>query len=318
MAHSSTEHERIRQLRERLERKRRDVRIGIGDDAAVLLPDTGSMVLTVDASVEGVHFRREWASWRDIGRRSYIAAASDLAAMGAKPRVALLALVLPQSVDDDALFALVDGVAEGADECGAPVVGGNLAAGGEVSITTTVVGEIDGEPLTRAGARPGDGVYVTGAVGVAALGLAALRAGREGSELATRFVARWRRPTARLVEGERLREIATAAIDVSDGLVQDLDHVCEASGVGAQIDLARLPLERGHAALAAELGVDPWIAALTGGEDYELLFAAPHGKAVAKLATRIGHFTPRAGEVEVLGENGDRIDLPSRGFDHFR
>lgn len=318
MAHTSSEHERIRALRQRLERKRSDVRIGIGDDAAVLLPDTGSMVLTVDAAVEGVHFERGWASWHDIGRRAYVAAASDLAAMGAKPRVALLALVLPKSVDDEALFAIVDGVAEGADECGAPIVGGNLAAGSELSITTTVVGEIEGEPLTRSGARPGDGVYVTGTIGTAALGAAALRAGRESSELAARFVARWRRPVARLVEGERLREVATAAIDVSDGLVQDLDHLCEASGVGAQIDLARLPLDRSHAALAAELGVDPWVVALTGGEDYELLFAAPHGKAVAKLATRIGHFTPRAGEVEILGPNGDRVELPTRGFDHFR
>jgi len=121
------EFERIAAMKRRLERSRPDIEVGIGDDAAVLAPSEASQVLTVDVAVDGVHFERAWASWRDIGRRSYVAAASDIAAMGARARAALLALVLPRDVDDDALLEMVDGLAAAADECGAPIVGYGLS-----------------------------------------------------------------------------------------------------------------------------------------------------------------------------------------------
>ncbi len=143
------------------------MRVGIGDDAAVL--DPGGLVWTVDVQVDGTHFRPEWASWEDIGWRSFMAAASDLAAMGAEPIAALSSLVLAPAIDDQALDAIARGQAAASLAAGAPVVGGNLARGTETSITTTLLGRA-AQPVLRSGAQPGDGVYLAGPVGLAAAG----------------------------------------------------------------------------------------------------------------------------------------------------
>lgn len=314
----ASEAERIEAIRRRLSSPDAHVRIGIGDDAAVLAA-LAAPVLSVDASVEGVHFRLDWARLEDVGRRAVVAAVSDLAAMGASPRAALISLVLPPAMDDDELARLVDGIAGGAQDNRLPVVGGNLSAGRALSITTTVVGELEGEPLLRSGARPGDGVYVTGTVGDAALGLALLSAGRgddPGDDDAARFVACWRRPSAQLQIAARLRGAATAAIDVSDGLLADLGHVCAASGVGAVVDAAQLPLSRGFDAVARRLGLDPLAVALGGGEGYNLLFTAPADTCADELGTRVGRVTADV-EVVVRGEDGARVDVDAPGFSHF-
>lgn len=311
------EFERIAALRSRLERSRADIAIGMGDDAAVLSPSDASQVLTVDVAVEDVHFRRSWASWSDIGHRAFIAAASDIAAMGARARASLLALILPDGFRDEDLLEMIDGVAAASDECGAPVIGGNLGAGRELSITTTVIGEVDGPPLARAGAKPGDGIYVTGHVGGAALGYTMLRADRADHPDAALFLERWRRPTARLLMGERLRGTATSCIDVSDGVLQDLGHICESSGVGARIFAEELPLERGFLRLARELGEDPWALALGGGDDYELVFTAPASKVAKDLATRIGEVVDPKEGIVVLGEDGQPLSTARRGWEHF-
>ena len=314
----SSEFERIAAIRERLERQREDVTLGIGDDAAVLAPSRASQIVTVDAMVEGVHFRRSWASFSDIGRRAFVAAASDVAAMGGRGRCALVAFVLPESIDDDALMELTDGIAAAADECKAPVVGGNLARGSELSITTTVIGEVDGEPMKRRGARVGDGIYVTGQVGAPGLGLALLLRERDPDDPRhAPFVERWRRPTARLTEGQRLRPTATACVDVSDGVLADLGHLCEASEVGARVYAESLPLPRGFRALAEEIGEDPWALALTAGEDYQLLFTAPASMVADELATRIGEVRPLAQDISVIGPGGEPLVLSRTGFQHF-
>lgn len=313
----SGEFERIARLRAIYGSGHPGVTIGIGDDAAVT---SAGAVLSVDAQVEGVHFRRAWierglVSWRDVGRRASIAALSDLAAMGAAPRAMLQALVLPRSSRDDEVEGIAEGAAEVARAHGAPVIGGNLARGGELSITTTVIGDLEGAaPLRRDGARPGDVVWVTGTLGAAALGLAALeRALRDGSALEgaeARFVRRFVSPTARVAEARAVSDVATAAIDVSDGLVQDLEHVASASGVEIEIDPAALPREPGHDVIAARLGLDPLELALSGGEDFELVVVAPASVTIPG-AERIG--IVRAGRgVRVPGR------APSRGgFDHF-
>ncbi len=313
----SDELARVAAIRERLARPGDDVVVGIGDDAAVLAPSGASQVLTVDVAVEGVHFRREWASLREIGRRAFVCAASDLAAMGARGRASLLALVLPRDLDDQALLELVAGVADGADETGARVVGGNLSAGAELSITTTVVGELDGAPLTRAGAQPGDGIYLTGDVGGAALGVALLERGRGDDERALPFVQRWRAPTALLQIGQRLRGVATAAIDVSDGVLSDLDHLCEASRVGARVHAAELPLPAALRGVAREVGLDPLDLALSGGDDYQLLFTAPAAKVARDLATRIGEIVPAERGRTVLDEDGRPRPAGRSGYRHF-
>src|SRR5690606_3745707 len=152
--------------------------VGIGDDAAVLEPASAPLVWTIDAQVEGTHFRLDWLSWQDVGWRSFMAAASDLAAMAAEPVAALSALVLADTVDDAALDGLAEGQADAARAVGAPIVGGNIARGRRTSVTTTLCGRA-GQPVLRSGARPGDGLWLAGAVGMAAAGLAALEMSTE-------------------------------------------------------------------------------------------------------------------------------------------
>jgi thiamine-monophosphate kinase len=311
----SGEFERVAEIRRRLTFASDQVLLGIGDDAAVLSQSARAQVLSVDAQVEGVHFRRELLAPGDIGYRAFVAALSDLAAMGARPRAALIALILPQALGDEELYAIVDGIAEAQREYACAVIGGNLARGGELSITTTVVGDAASATLTRAGARPGDGLFVTGELGGAALGLALLQAGK--GELGPQCVARWRRPSAKIREGQALTGVASSAIDISDGLLQDLGHLSEASGVGFELELARLPIAPETARVAPQLRLDACALALGGGEDYELLFTASPEGAGATHGARIGTAV-RAPGVRVVDAEGRSVNTPSGvGFDHF-
>lgn len=298
------------------------VEVGIGDDAAVLsAPEVGERrVLSVDACVEGVHFERGYASEHDLGYRAVTAAASDLAAMGAAGDTALISLILPAWLDDRAFANLARGIAEAAKTTGSRVVGGNLSKGDALSITTTVIG-CTTAPLLRRGARVGDGVFVTGAPGERALGLRFIQAGEEGPAAAP-FVHAWRRPTARIMEGVSLRGVATAGIDVSDGLAQDLEHLCAASGVKAQLDLSSLPISRAFVDAAKTLDPqpDPLMLALYGGEDYELLYTAPvHNEVAMGLGTLIGRIVsvahPSIAGPQVTSTTGPLP--PGHGFDHF-
>jgi thiamine-monophosphate kinase len=292
---------------------------GIGDDAALLDPEkrprAGQLVWTIDAQVEGVHFRTDLASWGDVGWRSFMAAASDLAAMGASPWCALAALVLPRALDDGAFDALSEGQASAAREVGAPIVGGNLSRGGEASITTTLLGT-SARPLLRAAQR-GDGIWVAGALGLAAAGLAALERKLDASDADTaRAVLAWRRPRALLAEGLAMAAHARGAIDVSDGLAQDLGHVARASGLRAVLEerALRTHIEPALAPLAKRLGASPVDLALHGGEDYALVAASD--RAIEGF-TRIGRF--ESGEGVALEDGaGTARAIEARGFDHFR
>ena len=309
------EFERIAEIERRLAVPSAEVVLGIGDDAAVLAPSPHAQVWSVDAQVEGVHFRREWLTLEDVGYRAFVAALSDLAAMAARPRSALVSLCVPKALRDAELYAIVDGIAAAAREYACVVSGGNLAAGGELSITTSVIGEVAGAPLTRSGARPGDALYVTGELGGAALGLALLLRGQTTG--GARSVARWRRPVARIAEGLKLAGVASAALDVSDGLLQDLAHLAAASGVGFELEADRIPVHAELVQLAASLGLDAVALALSSGEEYELLFCAG-AEAAQNVGTRIGHATQEPG-IRLLDAHGREIALPTTaGFDHFR
>jgi thiamine-monophosphate kinase len=311
----SGEFERVAELRRRLAFASDEVELGIGDDAAVLAHSDRKQVLSVDAQVEGVHFERRLLAASDIGYRAFVAALSDLAAMGAQPRAALIALILPPALGDEELYALVDGIAEAQREHVCAVVGGNLARGGELSITTSVLGDAPSKPLTRAGAQPGHGLFVTGELGSAALGLLLLQAGKP--DLAPHSVARWRRPSARVRQGQALVDIASCCIDVSDGLLQDLGHLSEASGMGFEIELDRLPIAAELFRVAPILGLEPSALALGGGEDYELLFTADPQAPSAGHGTRIGTAV-RAPGLRLVDAQGRSISAPSvRGFEHF-
>jgi thiamine-monophosphate kinase len=282
---------------------------GIGDDAAILdVPPGEKLVVSTDASVENVHFRRADISPSEIGYRAAAAALSDLAAMAARPLGLLFALVLPKSRRDEPT-AIADGVGDAAAASGCPVIGGNISSGGELSITTTVLGS-SASPLTRSGACAGDSLYVTGALGGAA---AAVRAWSSGAELDEETKRRFVHPIPRIREGVWLAAHgAKSAIDISDGLATDAGHLAEASDVAISIDTEFVP-RFGRASLEDALG---------GGEDYELLVTGQSLDAGAFLKTfgvpltQIGTVSKGPACVS-FQQRGNPISAPA-GFDHLR
>jgi thiamine-monophosphate kinase len=309
----ATEFERIARLRRVFARAPNPgVLEGIGDDAAVLAPSSHTKVWTVDTAVEGVHFDRAFMTPEQVGYRAFMAAASDVAAMGARAVAALSALVLPGGMDDADFDGLITGLARAAEECACPIVGGNLARGRELSLTTSVLGECRGKPVLRSGAQPGDGIFVTGPIGGAGLGLWALRAGRARERAFSQAASCFLSPRARLDIAEAVAREAHASIDISDGLAQDLLHLCRASGVHARLDMEAIPVLPGFDEAARSVGADPYELILGGGEDYELLFTASD----APTGTRIGRI--EAGEPGVSVHAWGRPVQLAKGFDHFR
>jgi thiamine-monophosphate kinase len=292
------------------------VALGIGDDAAVLLPPGSPLVVTVDASVEGTHFERSLLGLEDVGARAFEAALSDLAAMGARPLAALSALTLPRGFTPRELERLTRGQASASRRCRCPVIGGNVAKGPALSLTTVALG-LAQRPLTRSGAKLGDDCWLVGEVGLAAAGLALLRQkSRRRSLHLARCIDAWRRPEALLARGLALESLAHAAIDVSDGLAGDAGRLASASGCRLLLEEAplRRALPRALVVAAAELGRDPLELALSGGEDYALVAAGPAARK-PRWARRIGRFTRgRGGYLERA--DGSRVPL-GFGFDHF-
>lgn len=302
--------------------------LGLTDDAAVLdLPPGSRLVVTTDAMVAGVHFFADDPPG-DIARKLIRVNLSDLAAMGARPRGVLLAAVLPRGTTDEWLAAFSAGL--GADVAGfdAPLVGGDtVATDGPLTLSLTALGTVDSRgALTRAAARAGDDVYVSGTIGDGALGLKVLKGGLPALGEAARaaLIARYRVPEPRLALGQRLVGIANACMDVSDGLVADLGHICDCSGVGARITAAALPVSAAaRQAIAGKPGLIGDV--LTGGDDYELLFTAPVGarEAVAAAArgagvpvARIGVIVTGTG-VEVSDSAALGVTLGHGGYSHF-
>jgi len=310
------EHAWIARFVRDLSSQRRGARIvvGPGDDAAVVRPGRRALLLTTDTLIENVHFRAGWVSPAALGRRAFRVSVSDLAAMGGGPTFALLAIEAPPRLAVGHLDALVRGFRAAAGASGAALVGGNLTAGSHLAITVALLGEAPGRIVTRAGGRAGDALYVTGTIGGAGLAVRRLRAGRRG---------RLPDPPLRLRAGRELAPFAHAMIDVSDGLVQDVGHLCRASGVAAELEAASLPLALG---CRRALGQAALTFAATAGEDYELVVAVPPRREhlAARLSPRLGCRLSRVGRL-VAGRPGVRLRdaagrvlaLPRDGFDHF-
>lgn len=342
-----SELDRIRELQARFSGVTSErVREGIGDDAAVIGPPPNSashesLVWTVDAQVEGTHFRLDWLDWRDVGYRSFMAAVSDVAAMGARPLAALSSLVLAKDVDDAAFQALTEGQAEASRMNYLPIVGGNLARGRETSVTTTVLGTLDasrGErAFTRHDARPGDVVWLGGEVGLAAAGMAALEKKVQDARI-EECIAAWRRPRARFdlsialhmaslgrgsSAGDRavLAHTPGAVIDVSDGLALDTSRIAESSFVTIVLEEARLRALASASLIAASelVGGDPLDWMLYGGEDYALVATAPSAEPLAPGFSRVGVVMERGDHALLIERtDGARTPLDVRGFDHFK
>lgn len=319
----------IDRIRERTAQGREDVKLGIGDDAAIVAPPAGQeLAIAIDTMVEGVHFPHG-TSAADIGWKSLAVNLSDLAAMGASPAWALLALTLPPQ-PAESLQAFIDGYADGFAQLAQPhrlaLIGGDTTRGA-LAISVAVHGFVPpGKALTRRGARAGDVVLVTGTLGDAAGGLHLLqRHARvdEGDGRAAYLIERLHRPTPRLAAGLALRERASACIDVSDGLLADLGHICQESGLGAEIESELLPRSSMLMASFDENTVRDL--ALAGGDDYELCFTVPPSllaevqSDLARMgcgATRIGRMVEGEG-VRVRDANGDWMETTQRGWDHF-
>lgn len=297
---------------------RTDVILGIGDDAALLRPQAGcELAQTTDSLVEQRHFL-PGSSPRSLGHRALAVNLSDLAAMGASPAWALLSLTLPQ-IDESWLGEFALGFGTLAREHGVALVGGNLSRG-PLSVTVQLTGQVaSGTALRRSGGQPGDELWVSGTVGDAALGREP-SSGSGGADWHW-LRARFEYPTPRVALGEALRGVASACIDLSDGLQTDLPRLAAASGCGAELDVGLVPAS---AALRALLGESAWQRAFQGGEDYELCFAAAPERAVAlqELAGRFAVPLSRCGRlrgklgVELL-RGGDVIQFSQSPFDHF-
>ena len=321
------EHALIARLRARVTSLPDHVELGIGDDAAAIAPPRSELeIITTDALVEGVHFRRDWTAPDAIGHKALAVNLSDLAAMGATPRAALLSLALPDTMPAGDFDALIDGFLALATATATPLVGGNITRSpGPLMVDVTAMGSAPRRKLLRrSGGLAGDELYVTGALGGAAAGLLARRSGNQDAA-AKECVERYERPTPQLRAGRLVARSRTAraAIDLSDGLADGARQLAAAAGLGVEIDADAVPILPAAAAVALSASRVPLDLALSGGEDYELLFAVGRRQRRAFLAalrraavaaTLVGRLVAEPGMD--LVQAGSKRPLPE-GFSHF-
>ncbi len=304
-----------------------EVIVGIGDDAAAVSVESGIHVMTTDTMVDGVHFLRERASWSDVGWKSAVSNLSDIAAMGAAPLHTLVTIGVPADVAVTDMEEMYRGLTGAFAEFGGGIVGGDVVSSSVFFVTVALTGraaEEDGSPvvLRRDAAEAGDLIAVTGTIGGSVGGLSAVLDGLEGADAEALKQAHYR-PVPRIAEGQMLVENGVhCAMDVSDGLVADLEKICAASEVGAVIKASDVPVPE---ELTSQFGEEALPMALSGGEDYELLFTLPFDLMDRLFArhrgmfTHIGHITDEPDEgdrVVMVDSDGVEMDLQSRGWDH--
>ena len=306
--------------------------LGIGDDcAAIEIPGPDYLLWTVDTMVEGVHFDLAYTSLSQLGWKSLTVNLSDIAAMGGEPRHALLSLGWPPARDRRLALEFAAGLAQAAREYGVAVIGGDTVASPfGLIVTVTLTGQVPADQmLRRAGAQPGDLIFVTGVLGEAAAGLEVLRQGLKlAPDLQEPLIEAHLRPRPHLRAGRLLarEHLATALIDTSDGVATDLYHICRAGRVGARINGMEVPVSPRVRAAAPDLGRDPLDLALTGGEDYLLLFTCPPEKSgrLPQSFSRAGLAAPLVlgrivpGDRVILKTAAGEVDISGRGYDHFR
>ncbi|MFQ6122846.1 MAG: thiamine-phosphate kinase [Dehalococcoidales bacterium] len=301
--------------------------IGIGDDAGAWRGDTSTQLVTTDSLTQDVHFSLNIISWKELGWKALSVNLSDIAAMGGVPRYALISLALPGTTQVEDVTDLYQGMIELAQQFKVAMIGGDTSRAPLVSITITVLGSArngDKHILSRFAAKPGDKIAVTGYLGAAAAGLEMLTNQLQFDPEATTYLRdAFLRPLPRIAEGQLLvKQGVKTAIDISDGLFSDLKQVCKASQVSARVEIEGVPI---HSAVKANFGDRALELALSGGEDYELLFTARAEvinrvkEAASRPITVIGEITAgKAGEVNLVDINGNPFHLHKEGWEHFR
>ena len=299
--------------------------LGIGDDATAWHGDASTQLATVDSLIQDVHFSLDMTPWKELGWKALAINLSDIAAMGGIPKYALVSLALPDHTEVDDVTTLYQGMIELAQQFGVAIVGGNTSSSPIVAINITVLGSAGNQDklLTRSGAKAGDRVAVTGYLGAATAGWEMLTTGLQFDPEATTSLKRaFLHPYPRIAEGQLLVDAGVkTAIDISDGLVSDLSHVCKASQVGARIEVDRVPVQP---AVKANFGDRALELALSGGEDYELLFTGST-EAIDKVRTKapcpitvIGEIlADKAGKITLVDSQGKPFILSKKGWEHF-
>jgi len=299
--------------------------LGIGDDAAAWHGDASTQLATVDSFIQDVHFSLDMTPWKELGWKALAINLSDIAAMGGVPQYAIISLALPENTAVDDVTTLYRGMIELAQLSGVAIVGGDTSSAPQVTINITVLGNTGSQYeniLTRSGAIAGDRIAVSGYLGAASAGREMLTEHLRFDTAATVSLKEaFLHPYPRIVEGQLLLEQGIkAAIDISDGLISDLNHMCQASQLGARIDIDCLPI---HPDVRANFGDRALELALSGGEDYELLFTGST-EAINKITTiapcpitLIGEMVGKAGKVTLVNRQGNPLNLRKGGWEHF-
>jgi thiamine-monophosphate kinase len=304
--------------------KRHDLVVGIGDDTAAWRTDKSIQLGTTDILIEDVHFTLDIATWRELGWKALAVNISDIAAMGGTPSFAMVSLGLPEETEVDNVVELYRGMKQIASKFDVDIVGGNISRAPVVIIDVSLIGKASGPLLTRSAAAPGDQIAVIGYLGLSAAGLKILKSKCKLDSKTTAFFREAHlRPRPRVAEGQVLVQHGVrAAIDLSDGLLGDLTHICKASRVGARVWMNKLPI---HPLLKSAFKKESLRLALSGGEDYELLFTA-RSEVIAKLTkimsspmTVIGEIVDdKQGQVTLLDARGREVKWDETGWDHFK
>ncbi|MGB3728698.1 MAG: thiamine-phosphate kinase [Thermodesulfobacteriota bacterium] len=318
----------LRRIEERFHKASKDVELGIGDDAAAVRFDSDKLVLsTTDSQVEDVHFTKSLITPSELARKAVAVSVSDIGAMGGVAKFILASVGFSKGEDEEFLEELISGFIDSQQEFGVKIIGGNLSSSNKLFIDITVLGDVEPELIVkRSTASPGDLIYATGTLGDSALGFKILQDGPidRGNHLVNRHL----RPMPRLELGRglALEQIATSMIDISDGLLLDLERITVQQGKGAKIELAKLPISKEYAKIIGEFSENTYELALSGGEDYELLFTSHEDRAVdiQEISknlnigiTEIGCIT-KDRCIEVLNDDGESLSLQNRGFVHFK
>ena len=328
------EHGLIRRIQKRFKSKDRSIVVGIGDDAAIINPSPGkSLIISTDTLREDIHFKKKFYSPSDIGWKAVAVSVSDIAAMGGIPRFLLLSIAVPDKTIVKDIDGLLNGVKDISTLYDIALIGGNISRSKKgITLDTTVMGELPkGKGRLRSGASVGDLIYVTGIVGSSAIGLSLLKSSSVYSTTSlstSQLISTHLRPLPKVNEGIILskNKLATAMIDISDGLLADLSHICDQSKVGANIYRDLIPLPDIHLKLKKRLAKEPLFYALYGGEDYELLFTIKKRdreklEAIFKKKnfdiTFIGEITSKDNGIRMVGIDGNKRIIRPGGFDHF-